>query len=643
MDFYFYIILGIAAAFGTAFIVSTKGIFYASPDTDNGLMAYAAAQSHKWRWLSDVHKYSASTRKVTMKEWTIILLSLFQKIFRDKTTDRPYTVMTGLAVSISTILIYLIASNYFNPATGFIIAILYIISFWPWQISLYGGHVNMANLFFLLSIYSIQMSSVAALSPFIPIAFGGASLGFSIFSSPSSRKYFIAVFAALFFGSYRNLFASYDISAIINALPANHLLFLDGVIVIFFLAANVLILFNYKRIVKKIYRNEAPGFLNKIMSGRDRLTLEHYIDHANKKIKRISRRMFQVLFSLLLVINLVPASILLAFLIGFVCVFFMINLPNIKENVSEYFALVFSKKSHFQYHIDDFAKLGIAVHRTTRGAGLSWIPKLLWIFAPFHTALFIASFAVGQYKSIVNGNIIESVSLMAITIIALSPIIWAEITKVPRISRTYSPVLISGLLVPAYVIFGTVLTTYALILVSGFVILSFAWNFWRFADDVYPSRMTVRNFMQIVRRLGINNIYTYRTSFNIPFIDAVPGIGKSEYLPEQNIVPPFRVHYIERLDEVKNGWIAIPGIDRITISLTGAMDDDYGKDPLLNHLIKTKQMDKIAVAKFKTYSTSNIWPNEDEVVSYCALYLKSNDLYRGYAWLIHSSKLKVKS
>ena len=232
---------------------------------------------------------------------------------------------------------------------------------------------------------------------------------------------------------------------------------------------------------------------------------------------------------------------------------------------------------------------------------------------------------------------------MAITIIALSPIIWTEVTKVPRISRTYSPVLISGLLVPAYVIFGTVLTTYALILVSGFVILSFAWNFWRFADDVYPSRMTVRNFMQIVRRLGINNIYTYRTSFNIPFIDAVPGIGKSEYLPEQNIVPPFRVHYIERLDEVKNGWIAIPGIDRITISLTGAMDDDYGKDPLLNHLIKTKQMDKIAVAKFKTYSTSNIWPNEDEVVSYCALYLKSNDLYRGYAWLIHSSKLKVKS
>src|SRR3989338_5198779 len=173
MDFYFYIILGIAAAFGTAFIVSTKGIFYASPDTDNGLMAYAPAQSHKWRWLSDVHKYSASTRKVTMKEWTIILLSIFQKIFRDKTTDRPYTVMTGLAVSICTVLIYLIGANYFNTTTGLIVALFYIISFWPWQVSLYGGHANMANLFFLLSVYSIQMSSGAIPSPLIIVAFGG--------------------------------------------------------------------------------------------------------------------------------------------------------------------------------------------------------------------------------------------------------------------------------------------------------------------------------------------------------------------------------------------------------------------------------------------------------------------------------------
>src|SRR3990167_10134573 len=108
MDFYFYLISGIATTLGVTFALSAKGIIYATPDTDNELMAYAAAQSHKWRWPSDVHKYSASTRKVSMKEWTIILLSIFQKMFRDKTSNQPYVAMAGLAVSICTVLIYLI-------------------------------------------------------------------------------------------------------------------------------------------------------------------------------------------------------------------------------------------------------------------------------------------------------------------------------------------------------------------------------------------------------------------------------------------------------------------------------------------------------------------------------------------------------
>ena len=84
MDLYFYLTLGVAAAFGTAFVISTRKIYYHSPDTDNELMAYAAAQSNKWRWPSDVYTYCISKTKVAMKEWTIILLSIFQRISRDK-------------------------------------------------------------------------------------------------------------------------------------------------------------------------------------------------------------------------------------------------------------------------------------------------------------------------------------------------------------------------------------------------------------------------------------------------------------------------------------------------------------------------------------------------------------------------------
>src|SRR3989338_5440203 len=189
MDTYFYLIVGIATVASVSFSLITKGILYHTPDTDNELMAYAAAQSDKWRWLSDVHKYSASTRKVSMKEWTIILLSVFQKIFRTKTTDWPYVSMAGLAVSFSTVLIYLITSNYFYSSIGLIIAILYIVSFWSWQVSLYGGHANVANLFFLLSIFALQWPTAGLLSSLWSFALAGAFFCFALFSSPSAYKY----------------------------------------------------------------------------------------------------------------------------------------------------------------------------------------------------------------------------------------------------------------------------------------------------------------------------------------------------------------------------------------------------------------------------------------------------------------------
>lgn len=646
MDIYFYLILGIAIIAGICFSLITRGILYHTPDTDNELMAYAAAQSHKWKWPSDVHKYSASTRKVSMKEWTIIMLSIFQKILRDKTTDWPYTTMTGLAVSSSTVLIYLISSNYFNSTIGLIVAILYIISFWPWQVSLYGGHVNMANLFFLLSAYSIQMASSFGSTHYIIIVIGGIFLGFCLFSSPSSYKYFIVVFTALFFNEYRGLFASHDIDTIINVLPITNLLFLDVAVLVISLLSYSILISAYKSVVKKIYNQEAPAFLNKFMSGREKFTLEHYIDHANKKIRKLRFWMFWILFTVLIIVNLIPLPTLLALTAGFILVFFILTLPNIKENVTEYLACMFEhkRKTHFRSFVDYFAKRGITVQQNTRGAGLSWVPKLLWTFAPFHTIIFVVILAIGWYKSLSTGNVFESISLIIIAFIALSPIIWAEITKAPQASRLYSPGLITSLLLPAYIFSGITWTPYTWSLFSIMGIIVFAWNLWRFVDDVYPARMATRNLVQIMNRYNISDIYTYQTSFNDAFVGAAPGIGKSKYLPEIDIIPPFKVHYIQCLDEITNGWIAIPGTSSKALTATDEIaNGDYIQDPILNRLIETKQIDKIATVKFKTYGTSTIWVHEDDITSYRALHLKDikpDDLYRGYAWLIDSNKLK---
>lgn len=647
MDIYFYIILVIATVFGVAFTISVKGIYYATPNTDNELMAYAAAQSHRWKWLSDVHKYSASTRKVSMKEWTVILLSVFQKILRDKKTDWPYVTMTGTAVSVSAILIYLIAAGYFNPAVGLIVSILYIISFWPWQVSLQGGHANIANLFSLLSVYSIQTAFNGMLPQLILVAAGGAFLGLCLFSSPSSHKYFIAVFAALFFTQYRGFFASDDIGGIINALPANNLFFFNIIIAAFFLFACIFILAAYKTAIKKIYYRKTPHFINKVMSGRDRFAPEHYIEHAGKKIKIIIRWSFWVLFSLLLLFNLLPISLLLVFLTGFALIVLLFFIPNLKESVKEYFAcmLEHKKKTHFRDYVDYFAKRGIVVQRNTRGAGISWVPKLLWKFIPFHTAIFIAAFIFAQYKTINTGNVMDSIMLILVVFTAVSPIIWAEITRAPQASRLYSPGLVTILLLPAFALSGISWTVFSALLFFVIILVTFFWNLRIFLDDVYPARMTVKNFMLILHKLGIKEVYTYKTNFNMPFIYAVPGVGKSEYLPERELTPPIKVHYIQKMDEILNGWIAIPGTSGKSLTAAGfkELERDYADDPILNRLIETKQIETIAEAKFKTFGTSTIWINEDDITSYRALHLKDicpHDLYRGYAWLIHSSKLK---
>ena len=59
--------------------------------------------------------------------------------------------------------------------------------------------------------------------------------------------------------------------------------------------------------------------------------------------------------------------------------------------------------------------------------------------------------------------------------------------------------------------------------------------------------------------------------------------------------------------------------------------------------VTRKDIEKIATVKFKTYGTSRIWTHEDEVPTYRDLILHEitkKDLWRGYAWLLHTDNLK---
>lgn len=640
------IIVLISSAFAVLFTLSVRKILFHTPNTDNELMAYSAAQSYKWRKPSDVHKYGLG--KTAMKDTTVILIALFQRIFRDKKTDFPYTSMTGISVSVSTILIYLITTNYFNSQIGLFASALYIISFWPWQVALYGGHANIANLFFLLSIFTIQLPA-QGVNQVLPLFSAGIFICLSLFSSPSAHKYIVPFWIAVSYTRYEILLQSGHAKSFYSFMLSPLVSVINLYLPIFVILSYLILLFSYKRIVSSMYLEKSFGFLNKIISGRNMFSLEHYIEVANRKLKKLRRTLMVGVISFLLLLDFVGPFMLIGVLTGFGITFLALTMPNIKQNMSKYFyyMLIMPKKTHFRMYADYFAKKGIIILPNMRGGGISWVPKIFFRFAPFHLIIFIVSFVYSIGLDLFNKQSSNLVTTIFIAGISLAPIVWAEVTRAPQASRLYSPGLITMSLMTSYALWKASFASDVYILLYIFIILPvFVWNLHKFVKDIYPYRMATRNLLKWIKFLGIKKLYTYDTNFNKCFIQGVPGISKSDYLPnDENVKPPFDVVYINSISEVKDGWIVIPPTTHKGVMMGSSresLNGDFNKDPLLNRLLENHDIEKIATVKIPTPNASNIWVHEDDITSWRDLILNdflSEDRFRGYGWILHSRDL----
>jgi len=647
MDLYFYLILGIAAALGTAFAVSIRGIIYHTPDTDNELMAYAAAQSNKWRWPSDVHKYGIS--KTRMKDMSILLLAIFQKITGDKESDYPYTLLTGISVSICGVLIYIITANYFSPMVGLFAGLLYLFSFWSWQISLYGGHTNIANLFFLLSILMLQRPMTDTAHTTLNFAIAGVLFCFSLFSSPSSYKYSIPFLVAASYTRFILLQQTgvpiYVYSYLSTPITNTVTLFLPLAAIF----AWFLLWYKQKWLTVKLYYKKIPKPFDQIIAGQNLFPLEYYFPVMRRKLKTLARIVGAVTVSFLIALNFIGLELFGAILIGFILASLFLTLPNIGQNVRSYFdyLLVSPRKTHFRAYINYYAKRGVVIARNMRGAGLRWLPRMLWRFIPFHFIIFLTSGVYLTASALTNHQINNLTITALLAFVALSPVIWAEITRAPQASRLYSPAFITMMVLISYAAYQaqSLLYKHWYLPVSTLIIVA-AWNLFIFIKDIYPARMATRNLLAEITRRKITDIYTYKTSYNSGFVMNIPGLSHSSYLPPKNIKPPFNVHFIESLSDAVDGWIVVPPTSSKNFTMSceeEAMTDDYTKDPSLNRLLKNRALDQVASVRFPTYGTSRFWVNEDDITSWRSLIrreIKSDDLYRGYGWLIHSSKLK---
>lgn len=179
----------------------TKDICFHSKNTDSELQVYSASQFNNWKYISNMHNYGKG--KTFLKDVSILMLVLFQKIFKDNISFFPVVTTVNFANSISIVLIYLNLNIFFGHEICLIITLTYIFSLWNYIVILTGGYQIVSQMFFLLAVYFINVNYITNLKLLnYNLFISGIFLCLMIFSSSSSHKYFPIYFCSIIFGMF---------------------------------------------------------------------------------------------------------------------------------------------------------------------------------------------------------------------------------------------------------------------------------------------------------------------------------------------------------------------------------------------------------------------------------------------------------
>ncbi len=639
------IVLAIIPSTIVAFMA--RGITFQGPSTDNEVHAKSAALHKLQKWPSRIHNYSD---RAAVKIFFVLILTLVQKITKDYNSEWSLTILCLIANAISAILIFLIADSYWNTGAAVVAFGLYICCLWSWHLILHGGPICLAQTCLLGSIYCIQLShnfnSIWASQTFLIVA--GTCFCLTLFSSGSSRKY-IPLFLAAFV--YSQISSSYSANGIINepdSIVTPISLSLFGTVAIVWILT-ISIHLTYKRTLINIYSGSFAR-LNRTLGINTDLNINTYLDKArlfSKNSYKLTTTLTIWCITCLLLTNdiefyLSQMSICFGMLISLL----WLTLPNCWMNLRSYFSFANIEKwnPRFPMYQEFFKTLGISIDTNMRGAGFIWIPRILLVFAPVHTILFIVSAVALISIYVYTQEIIILVNGSTLILISVSPIFVGELTRGPQISRMYYPSLIGILLFPTYIAYEISNTVsgawnyYFWVICAIPIVIGIAISSKVFLTDVLPSRMAPGYLGKTLTRLGIKEFYTYDNIQNEAFVRVIPA----------HINQNCKINVINKLSDVVDGYIVIPGTNSKGFNLEShnPLHADHKIDSELEELLTTKTISQYSVAKFKTMSSSKIWIHESEVTSYRDLILKeitSDDLWRGLAWIIDSSLLPANS
>ena len=625
----------LTALITVAFAVAVKGIYFYGRKTDNHSIINAAACAGQWGTLSGMHKFAHA--KAHMKEFAVLALAFMQRLLGDTHSDYPLVVLCAVANAVSAVLIYLIAVHYWGVVIAVLLFSLFICSFWPPMIALWGGVVALAQAVALGSIYCLQLAEASAgVGQLAWYGSAGVMLALVIFSSASSRKYLPLIAAAFFWSLRKEFFGQGGSSggAWIAAAFATALA-----------AGTVVFRMNGRRLMEMIYARRAPGFLNGLINNRNRL-LSEYMGIMDKITAALAKAVFLILAYLLINILLVPSDVYwsahAAVFIGFSCTVFIFVFPNVKQALWGYY--IYSQygkpiwRSRFYSYRDFFASIGHPISDDMRGAGWPWVLRYFYLMVPVPLYFYAAGVGLLVLTQAAAFRFDHALAGLIIVILSLSPVLMAEFSKAVQVGRSYFPAFLGILLLIGFA-FSTVLAPldpmiqnvlWALTwtLVTASVIM----NMMIFLTDVLPSRLSINRLVALLRTHGIKKFYTYDTSYNEVFLHCMPEQVKKE----------FDICFIKSITDVQQGYVVIPPVNvkSATMSdfpLAQRSANVFEEDQELNAMIDSKSIEGKALASLPTMGSSRIWLHEAEVPSFRDLILKEItplDFYRGKAWVL---------
>ena len=611
----------------------------------------AAAKADTWRWPSDMHKYTVE--KAYMKDVGVILLAIFQRILKDKFSFHPIIAATSFAHSISIVLIYIIAYHWWGLVPGITVGLLFASSFWSYQIILGGAYQGIAIFFFLSGIYFLQLSdNEYKLASYLFYFASGISFGLMSFSSASARKLYIAVIIAYIFSTENSLLGLEEV-IILNVATVNIPNLVGVAILLFF---SMLLVFNfhliYKALLNLFYENKLPIYISdNFFRGRNIIPRTEYLKRE-KIYKEIFVNLLIVIWIYGISCFLLAKNITFYFcqvymVCGILLVFLVLMAPNFLDHLRGYiyYWQIPKLTNHQHLYQDYFKREGLRSPKKISAGGWRWYYKFHWLFTPhILLALVISSLLLFVLTIVHENTIFELTKLILILSVAISPIIFGELTQSPQIARAYYPSFVTLLFPVGCLVFelsklNFLPDVFVLLIFLGslYITHSIYWNGRILISDICPARMSGAKLIDIMLNNSKSAFFAYDIPQNELFANSIL------YGCESNI----RVNFVKSINEIKEGFLIVPGIIHLAMNVGSSgkaqSSGDFRSDQLLNILIDTGKIKDVSIASFHTVASSRYWAQEGEMIAYIDLiHNKISQSYRnlGRGWLVDVARAR---